>query len=165
MSPEKTWNLLTLGDVSLTLVGMVGNAVVPLRQRPSLGCSGSMHNDLTLCQRVPTYPQMELRELLRHLVRRIRNDRDEFSESADLHNSAAATMHDQAAKEHQQAAKEHHGAAKLHAMGAHRRASTKGDEAVTTGHRAASSGSEASSEEAQARQQNDLDTGRLYLGD
>lgn len=50
-------------------------------------------------------------------------------------------------------------------MGSHREAAIKGDEALITGQRAASSGSEASSEEAQARQQNDLDSGRFYLGD
>ena len=74
-------------------------------------------------------------------------------------------MHKQAAKQHQQAAKQHDQAAKLHEMGAHHAAAEKGDQAAITSHRATKLANNAASAEGEAAVQNDLASGRLYLGD
>ena len=132
--------------------------------RPDRVLTGSQHRFDSGSKR-PHIDAMGLRELVKYVFSRAPKNRDEFSEDADTHNLAAATLHEQAAHEHQQAAKEHHRAAQLHVRGRHGKAVEKGDEAASTGQRAASSGAQASGEETQAKQQNDLDSGRLYLGD
>jgi cell wall-associated NlpC family hydrolase len=108
---------------------------------------------------------MGVRKFLVRLLHRSAGGGRVISGQADESNEAAVSMHKQAAKEYGQAAKEHKQAAKLHESGAHNAAAEKGSEAETAGHRATQAARDASSAETDARQQKDLDSGRLYLGD
>ena len=107
---------------------------------------------------------MRVPNFLARLLHRFLGGGRVIVERSDGDNEAAVSMHKQAAKEYQQAAKEHKQAAKLHEIGAHNAAAQKGY-AQTSAHRATQSARDASGAETDAKQQSDLDSGRLYLGD